>query len=186
MCEPALIVLRKVAVAKPSATAALCDDLMRFQSATALTLQAPEVSMTNGSLSNSKVAKPNSASCFSWSLILACSGKSAATRGSSAEPAAKAALESTWVMLKSIAVRSKSALMPWIKIYTRYQLDVSQLPCITQEVHDQHPCWQFYIPNTLRPSPRCGHQSCRNSPCYIGASRGLCLFQSVCLSENQC
>ena len=38
---------RKVAVAKPSATAALCDvdDLMRFQSATALTPQAPKVSM---------------------------------------------------------------------------------------------------------------------------------------------
>ena len=40
---------RKVAVAKPSATAAaLCavDDLMRFQSATALTPQASKVSMT--------------------------------------------------------------------------------------------------------------------------------------------
>ena len=40
---------------------------------------------------------------------------SAATRGSSAEPAAKAALGSTSVMLKSIAVRSKSVLIPWIK-----------------------------------------------------------------------
>ena len=41
----ACLVLRKVAVAKPSATAALCDDLMRFHSATSLTLQAPDVSM---------------------------------------------------------------------------------------------------------------------------------------------
>ena len=36
---------------------------------------------------------------------------SAATRGSFAEPAAKAALDSTSVMLKSIAVRSKSVLI---------------------------------------------------------------------------
>ena len=49
----ACLVFRKVAVAKPSATAALCDDLMRFHNVTALTLQAPDVSMINGSLSNS-------------------------------------------------------------------------------------------------------------------------------------
>ena len=36
---------KKVAVAKPSATAALSEALIRFHSATALTLQAPEVSM---------------------------------------------------------------------------------------------------------------------------------------------
>ena len=39
----ACLVFRKVAVAKPSATAALCDDLMRFHSATPLTLQASDV-----------------------------------------------------------------------------------------------------------------------------------------------
>ena len=47
------LVFRKVAEAKPSAIAALCEDLIRFHNATALTLQAQEVSMTNGSLSNS-------------------------------------------------------------------------------------------------------------------------------------
>ena len=49
----ACLVFRKVAVAKPSATAALCEEFMRFHSATAFTLQAPEVSMINVSLSNS-------------------------------------------------------------------------------------------------------------------------------------
>ena len=49
----ACLVFRKVAVVKPSATAALCEDFMRFHNAAALTLQAPDVSMINGSLSNS-------------------------------------------------------------------------------------------------------------------------------------
>ena len=49
----ACLVFRKVAAAKLSATAALCEALIRFHSGTTLTLQAPEVSMMNGSLSNS-------------------------------------------------------------------------------------------------------------------------------------
>ena len=49
----ACLVFRKVAEAKPSVTAALCEDFIRFHSATALTLQASDVSMINGSLSNS-------------------------------------------------------------------------------------------------------------------------------------
>ena len=42
------LVFRKVAMAKPSATSALCEDFIRFHNATALTFQAPEVSITNG------------------------------------------------------------------------------------------------------------------------------------------
>ena len=49
----ACLVFRKVAEAKPSDTAFLCDAFMRFHNVTALTLQAPDVSMINGSLSNS-------------------------------------------------------------------------------------------------------------------------------------